>query len=200
MHVNNNNNNNNKYSVYNITHQKINYPLVPVAVRANPVNFPEIHAPFNFRTPPKTLESHQVSVLRNNEIHVVQNGESFTGYGIKRSNLGTYTGELKNSLPHGMGEMKYVDGKASYYGKWIEGNYHGLGTLDIPTHGQLKGFWANGTQQCYGKIILNNGITIDMHWKELHETKIIKVVLPDMTEITDEQEKKLFMPLVLLFR
>lgn len=41
---------------------------------------------------------------------------------------GTYTGQLKDGIPHGKGTLVWPDGRGKYEGEWFEGNWHGEGT------------------------------------------------------------------------
>ncbi len=66
---------------------------------------------------------------------------------------GTYTGELKNGLPHGRGVLVYGQEQTSmgivkrserkYEGEWQEGRMHGKGVLTYPDGSVKFGTWEN---------------------------------------------------------
>ena len=70
---------------------------------------------------------------------------------------GSYTGQLKNSLPHGQGtivfrqESQSLDfsqlitprGEQKYSGEWFEGKMHGEGTMTLSDGSVRKGIWNN---------------------------------------------------------
>jgi serine/threonine protein kinase len=68
---------------------------------------------------------------------------------------GTYTGELKNGLPHGKGVLVYGQEQTSmgivkrserkYEGEWQEGMMHGKGILTYPDGSVKSGTWENDT-------------------------------------------------------
>ena len=57
-----------------------------------------------------------------------------------------YTGEWKNSMPHGAGTMQFANG-ASYEGDWVAGRRHGRGVTTAATDGKSELFgysWKAG--------------------------------------------------------
>ncbi len=76
-------------------------------------------------------------------------------------NGGTYTGELKNGLPHGFGKLVYGNDprqqsdyhyyrimpkgvQKTYEGSWENGKKHGSGKMIYEDGSVLEGFWGHG--------------------------------------------------------
>jgi hypothetical protein len=66
---------------------------------------------------------------------------------------GTYTGQLKNGVPHGEGILIYeIDqtsaglvqrGERKYEGQWLNGQMHGEGIMSYPDGTTRAGIWEN---------------------------------------------------------
>ncbi len=66
---------------------------------------------------------------------------------------GTYTGQLKNGLPHGEGSLIYEveqtsaglvqRGERKYDGQWLDGQMHGEGVMTYPDGTKRIGIWEN---------------------------------------------------------
>ncbi len=147
----------------------------------------DIQAPLAHRN--ITLLKENTSCPFTNDIHEVQENETFSGYGIKHySGLGSYMGNLKEGKRTGEGKMEYINAKMSYEGSWDNDLPHGKGILTIPVHGQLIGQWINGLKEGFGKVLLNQGIVIMAQWKNNYPAKIDHVILPDRTYVNGSEK------------
>lgn len=72
-------------------------------------------------------------------------------------------GFLKESQPHGHGELKKgrISSQAAsiYTGEWNAGNKHGYGVLDEITKGEkYLGMWQNNQRHGPGMVVTMNGV------------------------------------------
>jgi len=56
-----------------------------------------------------------------------------------------YTGEWKDDIQHGKGEMIRASGKV-YNGDFVEGKRHGYGVCKFPDGSKYEGYWENDLQ------------------------------------------------------
>ena len=70
----------------------------------------------------------------------------------------TYIGEIKNKQPNGIGVAIYNNGVAiRYAGSFLNGLYHGKGTMILSDGSFLSGEWKNGKLNGKGANLTNNG-------------------------------------------
>ena len=67
-----------------------------------------------------------------------------------------YRGQLKDGIPHGLGEMKWQD-CTLYNGNWAEGRICGHGTMTWPSGKKYEGEWKDGVMVGRGKMYYPNG-------------------------------------------
>jgi len=60
-----------------------------------------------------------------------------------KNNSAIYSGDFKNSKPHGFGTCEYYNGD-QYTGFWDSGKFSGQGRLTQSSGNYLNGLWANG--------------------------------------------------------
>jgi hypothetical protein len=71
-------------------------------------------------------------------------GNCRTGYGIKRTADGVYSGDFENGDFHGQGTFKYSNGD-TYKGSFLKGHMFGAGRLTSPNnHCVTMGIWERG--------------------------------------------------------
>src|SRR6185295_13996700 len=71
----------------------------------------------------------------------------------------TYTGEIKDGKPNGMGVAKYNSGNAiRYVGSFLNGMYNGRGTMFFKDGVFLTGEWKNGKVNGRGSFLSETGI------------------------------------------
>ena len=71
----------------------------------------------------------------------------------------SYTGEIKDGKPSGMGVAKYKSGKAiRYVGSFLNGMYNGKGTMFFKDGVFLTGEWKNGKLNGKGSFMSETGI------------------------------------------
>lgn len=70
----------------------------------------------------------------------------------------TYTGELKNGVPNGMGVAQYSNGTVTrYVGNFVNGFYNGKGVMLFENGAFLCGTWKNGKLNGKGTNLTNDG-------------------------------------------
>jgi hypothetical protein len=70
----------------------------------------------------------------------------------------TYTGEVKNDKPNGMGIARYSTGNVvRYVGNFLNGSYNGKGTMLFNDGALLTGNWMNGTLNGKGTNLTKDG-------------------------------------------
>ncbi|XP_071148422.1 alsin-like isoform X3 [Mytilus edulis] len=81
----------------------------------------------------------------------------------------TYVGYWMNGKIHGLGEMKWSDGRR-YNGNFKDGHLHGHGKLTIKqddgSERSQEGYWKEGQLHGMGKVKYSNGDVYDGHFKE----------------------------------
>ncbi|MBI1343828.1 MAG: hypothetical protein GC171_12925 [Terrimonas sp.] len=71
----------------------------------------------------------------------------------------TYTGEIKNGKPNGMGVATYSSGNViRYVGSFVNGMYSGKGTMLFEDGAFLSGTWANGKLNGKGTNLTDKGV------------------------------------------
>ncbi len=83
-------------------------------------------------------------------------------YGTIEWQGGTYTGELRDCLPHGQGEWLHPSG-SRYVGEYLQGQRHGQGTLYFEGHWhpeeiRYRGDWKNDMMHGYGVMYYGTGV------------------------------------------
>ena len=71
-----------------------------------------------------------------------ENGKQKHGTSVYKSGA-SYTGDFKDNLADGQGELKYADG-ALFTGSFKAGKRHGPGTMEYAEGGSFSGRWENG--------------------------------------------------------
>ena len=78
------------------------------------------------------------------------------GNGVEIGSDGTkYSGEWKNGLKHGSGEIKHTNGD-SYQGSWVNGNLSGAGVETLACGDKYEGEFLQGLYHGYGVFTSNN--------------------------------------------
>jgi hypothetical protein len=94
----------------------------------------------------------------------LESGHATHRYG----NDGTYTGQWKNRLPHGQGELTWDDG-SFYDGSFRDGKMAGQGKLVFDNGHVYEGSWLNGKMDGQGKIdtetFVSKGLGVMAVWK-----------------------------------
>src|SRR6185436_11142849 len=71
----------------------------------------------------------------------------------------SYTGEMKDGKPNGMGVAKYKSGNAiRYVGGFLNGRYNGRGTMFFNNGAFLTGEWKNGKLNGKGSFLTDAGV------------------------------------------
>lgn len=116
------------------------------------------------------------------DVREEQKNQLVTGYGTRKYETGTYTGDLVRGERHGTGKMLYDnggwyegqwnygamsgsgtgkliynDGAASYEGEFKDGKRHGQGTYTYSNGAVYKGAWANGVKHGTGTMYYSSG-------------------------------------------
>lgn len=91
----------------------------------------------------------------------------FTKHGMYKD--ATYTGYWMNGKVHGLGEIRWSDGR-KYIGNFKDGFLHGHGKLlikqDDGSERSQEGHWKDGQLHGIGKVKYSNGDVYDGHFKE----------------------------------
>jgi hypothetical protein len=69
---------------------------------------------------------------------------------------GTYSGEMKDGIPHGEGEWSNTKGE-TYTGRWVNGKYSGQGSWTHPSGEKYDGYWKDGVFHGLGTWYGPNG-------------------------------------------
>jgi ABC-2 type transport system ATP-binding protein len=77
---------------------------------------------------------------------------------------GRYSGQLKRSVPHGIGRLALPDG-TKYDGEWIEGKPQGRGTIVYSNGSIYKGEFKDGKRSGYGKYAYPDGRILKGRWE-----------------------------------
>jgi hypothetical protein len=81
---------------------------------------------------------------------------SSTDHTLNFPDGGTYIGEFKNKIPHGIGTLKFPDG-GSYLGEFKDGIIFGQGTFISTDGGNYFGEHKDGKPHGHGTLTLSNG-------------------------------------------
>ena len=76
---------------------------------------------------------------------------------------GTYSGSLKNSIPHGQGRWSHPGG-LTYVGEFTEGNVTGYGTMTLPSGDRYVGMVSKGKPHGQGKLTKVDGTVQEGNW------------------------------------
>lgn len=94
------------------------------------------------------------------------NGEERTPRGKSLPWMGgSYAGEMKKGVPHGLGRIQMPDG-ARYEGSWQEGRPHGEGAVRFPGGGMYRGEFVRGARQGFGIYTRPDGSELRGLWEE----------------------------------
>lgn len=92
-----------------------------------------------------------------------------------------YDGEIKNNVPHGYGQIKYLDDNEYFLGYFKDGQKHGTGIFTDKNNKRIFGKWNEGEYQDPSKFIVNEKDFCDelislakLSKKEREGQKIIK--------------------------
>lgn len=69
----------------------------------------------------------------------------------------TYTGEYLNGVYHGTGTLQEVSSGRTYAGEWKRGRENGYGVKKYASHKTYTGWWIDGTECGYGFMQYSNG-------------------------------------------
>lgn len=110
---------------------------------------------FSPQTAQPTLGNSEQAVLSEDaaSLEEILEGEEVTTQGVISYLGGTYEGQLKNGLPHGLGVLVYEAEQTSaglvqlaerkYEGQWLNGQMHGEGVMIYPDGTKRTGIWEN---------------------------------------------------------
>ena len=84
-------------------------------------------------------------------------------YLYNRTPSDSYTGDLKDGLPHGFGLWKHSSG-VYYAGEFSEGVWQGRGTWIHPDGIKYAGYWFGGEYHGRGTLLLPGGSRYDGEW------------------------------------
>ncbi|MCB1319789.1 MAG: hypothetical protein KDK34_06030 [Leptospiraceae bacterium] len=70
-----------------------------------------------------------------------------------------YTGEFREGVINGQGEMHWADGRR-YKGEWADGVQQGQGVMVWPDGRRYEGDWRAGKPHGYGKLTYPDGIVV----------------------------------------
>ncbi len=76
---------------------------------------------------------------------------------------GTYSGSLKNGIPHGQGRWSHPGG-LTYVGEFTEGSVTGYGTMTLPSGDRYVGTVLKGVPHGQGKLTKVDGTVQDGNW------------------------------------
>lgn len=91
-------------------------------------------------------------------------GDCKEGQGMKKYLSGTYVGEWKEGLRHGVGTYKWNNGD-TYLGTWSEDKRHGEGTYIWHDGSKYKGNYSHGIRSGYGIYYYTNGTIYEGTWQ-----------------------------------
>lgn len=77
---------------------------------------------------------------------------------------GSYTGEIQNGIPHGVGTITWPDG-TTYTGEWREGKMEGGGEITWPSGATYEGDWHQGMMHGTGTLIQPGGEVLQGTWE-----------------------------------
>ncbi|NBG88878.1 cell wall-binding repeat-containing protein [Isachenkonia alkalipeptolytica] len=80
--------------------------------------------------------------------------------------MGTYTGDLREGIPHGYGEWIGDEEGRSYVGQWKEGVRHGEGLYTWPNGDCYDGEYYYDTFHGYGELSLASGYLYQGYWED----------------------------------
>ncbi|MBE6977863.1 MAG: hypothetical protein E7438_04390 [Ruminococcaceae bacterium] len=83
-------------------------------------------------------------------------GDQMTGYGTKRFDDCTYTGDMVRGVPHGEGTCVWDNG-VEYTGGWDNGQMSGYGEISRPDGYSYKGQWKDGQYDGTGTLVYPGG-------------------------------------------
>ena len=83
-------------------------------------------------------------------------GDMMTGYGTKRFDDCTYTGDMVRGVPHGEGTCVWDNG-ITYTGGWDNGQMSGYGEISKPDGYSYKGQWKDGQYSGTGTLVYSGG-------------------------------------------
>jgi hypothetical protein len=130
-----------------------------------------------------------VSLTNLNGNEWVWNSRPENGTGtIEYENGDTYTGTLKDNLPHGSGTKKYREGE-KYVGGWVDGNPEGYGVWEF-SDGRYEGWWQNGNRHGQGTLTYKNGDTYEVYTGEFTKGRPSGVFQQTITKEGREKEVK----------
>lgn len=81
------------------------------------------------------------------------------------ANGNTYTGELRNGIPHGRGRFATPDG-GYHEGEWRNGVADGIGVAQWSNGARYQGEWRAGRLHGLGSFVFANGNRYDGEWRD----------------------------------
>ncbi|WP_417911949.1 MORN repeat-containing protein, partial [Candidatus Electronema sp. TJ] len=103
-----------------------------------------------------TLEWYSHSELQSTITGVLHDGRCAQECAVKMKSGDSYTGEMKDNLPHGKGEITRADG-SKYEGEFKDGERSGKGTLKFASGEVYSGEWKNGKMHGKGELSSTDG-------------------------------------------
>ena len=110
------------------------------------------------------LQLEELLALKTEEISILQEQLALLSkHHVKETNMkdpygdsGTYTGQIKDSMPHGKGTMKYDDGRI-YVGEWNLGRWDGMGRATFTNGDSYDGQYRNDQRHGTGVYRWSDG-------------------------------------------
>jgi len=100
------------------------------------------------------------SFSENFPLEVVKNSNKL---GMKKYNNAIYFGEMLNNQRHGLGVMRYIDGRL-YEGTWRNDIRFGIGFEKWPNLNYYEGEFSEGKPNGFGKFHWNSGEIYEGNW------------------------------------
>lgn len=88
-----------------------------------------------------------------------------SGEGILKTKDHTYTGTLKNGIPHGSGYFEYTQAGGWYEGEVAAGKRHGKGIYIALNRSRYAGVWSDGKRNGWGEATFATGGSYAGGWK-----------------------------------
>jgi len=98
--------------------------------------------------------------------------EVWKGFGDKETHS-VYKGDVKNGVPHGIGDLTYPDGE-KYVGEFKDGIQNGQGTDIFPDGSKYVGEWKNGKHHGQGTYTFHDGVKWVGVWRKSEPWNITK--------------------------
>lgn len=117
---------------------------------------------------------------------------TYTGYGTREYEVGTYVGDFVFGSPNGTGTMYYTGGGV-YEGQWVDGQCHGFGTFTWTNGDCYEGEWVMGARTGYGCYRWSNGTVYEGDFVDGNRTGQGTLTYPSGFTQTGRWENNVFL-------